>query len=278
MVTIPRDTLVARPACTAAKGGGTAPGASSAMFNTAYEVGGPACAVKTVEPMTGLRMDHYIEVDFTGFTKLIDALGGVTVTTTEAIDDPRQPSAPAAGTHTLDGEQALGLVRTRHGVGDGSDLGRIQLQQALMKALMEQVEGVGVLSNPTKLCDIADTATKAHHHRLRARLGQRADGLRRGASRDSAPTTSQMVTMPVQYDPATPTGCVAAGRPPGQPVCGRALAADQPIPRRGRPGSPRPTGATRGDVASDPSAGRPSGRPDRPLTAPERDRGAGNSR
>ena len=82
------------------------------------------------------------------------------VTTTKAIDDPDSHLDLAAGTHTLDGEQALGLVRTRHGVGDGSDLGRIQLQQAFIKALIDRVKHVGVLTNPKKLYDLADTATK----------------------------------------------------------------------------------------------------------------------
>ena len=65
------------------------------MFNTAYEVGGPACAVKTVEQMSGIRMDHYIEVDFTGFKKLIDELGGVHVTTTKPIKDDKSHLRPA---------------------------------------------------------------------------------------------------------------------------------------------------------------------------------------
>ena len=122
------------------------------MFNTAYEVGGPACAVKTVEQMSGIRMDHYVEVDFTGFKKLIDALGGVPVTTNKPIKDDKSHLDLQAGKHTLNGEQALGLVRTRHGVvGDGSDLGRIQLQQAFIKALIGQVKSVGVFSNPAKL-------------------------------------------------------------------------------------------------------------------------------
>ena len=118
------------------------------MFNSAYSTGGAACAVKTVESITGIRMDHYLEVDFSGFEKLIDELGGVKVTTTKAIDDTESHLNLKAGTHTLNGEQALGLVRTRHGVGDGSDLGRIQLQQAFIKALINQVKSVGVFDEP----------------------------------------------------------------------------------------------------------------------------------
>lgn len=89
--------------------------------------------------LTDVRMDHYIEIDFSGFAKLVDALGGVTVTTDQNIDDDKSHLHLKAGTHHLGGTQALALARTRHGIGDGSDLGRIGLQQKLVKALLEQM-------------------------------------------------------------------------------------------------------------------------------------------
>ncbi len=161
VVSIPRDTLIERPACESDTTGDEVPAEHRAMFNTAYEVGGPACAVKTVESMSGIRMDHYLEVDFTGFKKLIDELGGVEVTTKTAIDDSKSHLDLEPGTHTLNGEESLGLVRTRKSVGDGSDLGRIQLQQAFIKALIDQTRSVGVFSSPKKLYGLADAATKA---------------------------------------------------------------------------------------------------------------------
>ncbi len=200
VVSIPRDTLIDRPECTDTEGG-THPAASGVMFNSAYTTGGAACAVKTVESITDLRMDHYLEVDFTGFQKLIDELGGVEVTTTEDIKDPESHLDLPAGTHRLDGEQALGLVRTRHGVGDGSDLGRIQLQQAFIKALVRQVGEVGVFTSPQKLYSLADTATKAVT--TDSDLGSVnslmsfANGLR-----GIKPSNMHMITMPVRYDPA----------------------------------------------------------------------------
>jgi LCP family protein required for cell wall assembly len=158
VVSIPRDTLVTRPSCPRPSGGSTSV-AYNAMFNSAYSVGGPVCAVKTVESLTGVRMDHYIEIDFAGFAKLVDALGGVTVTTDEDIDDEDSHLTLAAGTHHLDGEQALALARTRHGIGDGSDLGRIGLQQKLVKALLEQISSTDLLTDPTKLYGVADAVT-----------------------------------------------------------------------------------------------------------------------
>ncbi|MFD7712423.1 LCP family protein [Streptomyces sp. NPDC059785] len=200
VVSIPRDTLVDRPECTDTDGT-VHDAASGVMFNSAYSTGGAACAVKTVETMSGVRMDHYIEVDFSGFQKLIDDLGGVDVTTTEDISDPDSHLNLKAGPHTLDGEQALGLVRTRHGVGDGSDLGRIQLQQAFMKALVDQVKDIGVLTSPKKLYDLADTATRtvttdSELGSVKS-LASFASGLKGISS-----SKMTMVTMPVQYDSA----------------------------------------------------------------------------
>ncbi len=158
VVSIPRDTLVDRPSCPLDDGESTRP-ASGVMFNTAYEVGGPVCAVKTVETLTGVRMDHYLEIDFAGFARLVDALGGVTVTTRQDIDDDRSHLTLDAGTHHLDGTQALALARTRYDVGDGSDLGRIALQQGLVKALVRQITELDLLTGPTVLYEVADAAT-----------------------------------------------------------------------------------------------------------------------
>lgn len=158
VVSIPRDTLVTRPSCPLSSGGSTAV-AYNAMFNSAYSVGGAVCAVKTVESITNVRMDHYIEIDFSGFAKLVNALGGVTVTTDEDIDDDDSHLKLAAGTHLLNGKQALALARTRHGIGDGSDLGRIGLQQKLVKALLEQISSTNLLSDPTQLYTVADAIT-----------------------------------------------------------------------------------------------------------------------
>ncbi|WP_445526290.1 LCP family protein [Streptomyces cyslabdanicus] len=244
VVSIPRDTLVDRPECTDAKGGRHA-AAHGAMFNESFSVGGAACAVKTVESMTGLRMDHYLEVDFSGFQKLIDDLGGVQVTTTRNIDDPKSHLALKAGTHTLDGQQALGLVRTRHGVGDGSDLGRIQLQQAFVKALADQVKHIGVLTNPKKLYDLADTATKAVT--ADSDLGSVnsliafADGLKGISS-----SHMTMVTMPVQYDPANPNR-VLVQKDKAQQVW-NALRDDKPIPKAATEGTA--TGKAKGVVSA----------------------------
>lgn len=243
VVSIPRDTLVPRPSCTDAKGV-THDAATGVMFNSAYSTGGAACAVKTVESMSGIRMDHYIEVDFSGFQKLIDDLGGVRVTTTKNIKDPDSHLKLTAGTHTLDGQQALGLVRTRHGVGDGSDLGRIQLQQAFIKALVNQVKHIGVLSSPTKLYDLADTATKTvttdSDLGTVKSLASFANGLKGISS-----SNMNMVTMPVQYDSAD-ANRVLVDKAKAQLVW-TALKNDRTIPKAATKGTA--TGAAKGVVS-----------------------------
>ncbi|MDI3386001.1 LCP family protein [Streptomyces sp. B-S-A8] len=233
VVSIPRDTLVTRPACTT-EAGTRDPGGPHHMFNESYSVGGPACAVKTVEKMSGIRMDHYLEVDFTGFKKLIDELGGVDVTTEKAISDPDSHLNLAAGTHTLDGEQALGLVRTRHAVGDGGDLGRIQLQQAFIKALLDQIKDVGVFTSPKKLYDLADTATRtvttdSELDDVKSLIGF-ANSLKGIESNDM-----KMVTLPVTYDPNDPNRVLPL-EPQGKQVWA-ALRADRPIPASATKGS-----------------------------------------
>ncbi|WP_327317291.1 LCP family protein [Streptomyces sp. NBC_01235] len=207
VVSVPRDTLVTRPSCPLSDGGSTAV-AYGAMFNTAYSVGGPVCAVKTVESITGVRMDHYIEVDFSGFATLVDALGGVTVTTDADIDDDDSHLHLKAGTHHLNGTQALALARTRHGIGDGSDLGRIGLQQKLVKALLEQIASTDLLTSPAKLYEVADaitgsltTDTGLNSLSALMELGQSLKGL--------AADGVRTVTMPVVTAPSDPNRVVA---------------------------------------------------------------------
>ncbi|GAA4809415.1 LCP family protein [Streptomyces ziwulingensis] len=200
VVSIPRDTLVERPSCPLASGGSSAH-AYQAMFNTAYALGGPVCAVKTAEALTEVRMDHYIEIDFSGFARLVDALGGVTVTTDQDIDDDKSHLHLDAGTHHLDGEQALGLARTRYGIAGGSDLARIELQQKLVKALLKQVSTTDLLTDPAQLYRVADavtgsltTDTGLDSLGELIGLGQSLDGL--------AADDTRTVTMPVVPAPS----------------------------------------------------------------------------
>ncbi|MFJ7209251.1 LCP family protein [Streptomyces sp. NPDC098789] len=226
LVSVPRDTLVTRPAC-ATPAGTRDPGGARKMFNESYSVGGPSCAVSTVERLSGLRMDHFVELDFNGFKKIIDSLGGVTLTTTEPIKDAASHLDLAPGTHTLNGEQSLGLVRTRKSVGDGSDLGRIQLQQAFVKALLTQVRGNGLLSSPTRLLGLADTATKSMTTDS-SLANARALMSLAGTLKDLGSSRLTSLTLPVGPDAKDPNRVVPLPTE-GEQVW-RALRADRPVP------------------------------------------------
>ncbi|MGW7278799.1 LCP family protein [Streptomyces sp. NPDC054844] len=207
-VSIPRDTLVTRPEC-AKSDGSSVPEKERVMFNSVYALAGPACVVKTVEKMSGVRMDHYVEIDFAGFKGLVDAIGGVPVTIDEPIKDEASGLDLSAGTHTLDGAESLAFVRTRHGVGDGSDLGRIGLQQQFLIALLSEVKKQDLLGSPTKTYKIADTLTSALTTDSElASLTSLADFARSMNGVD--PATMETIMLPVAYDKIDRNRVVAA--------------------------------------------------------------------
>jgi LCP family protein required for cell wall assembly len=161
VVSIPRDTEVYEPACKSRFGHGTVPAQQQAIIDGAMNQGGPPCAVATVEHLTGIRVTHFVEFDFNSFRTMVRIIGGVEVCLRQAVHDPYSGLNLSAGRHLISGNKALAFVRTRHGVGDGSDLGRIELQQQFMSSLIQKITSQGVLSNPVKLLGIADAATKA---------------------------------------------------------------------------------------------------------------------
>ncbi|MBT2403873.1 MULTISPECIES: LCP family protein [unclassified Streptomyces] len=227
VVSIPRDALVTRPSCAVTGSKKTDPGGPRHMFNESFTIGGAACAVKTVEKMSGIRMDHYMEVDFTGFKKIIDNLGGVEVTTTKPIKDGASHLDLASGTNHLNGEQALGLVRTRKSVGDGSDLGRIQLQQAFIKALIKQVKSIGIFDNPKRLVDLADTSTKALTTDTQLGNVKALAGFAQSLQGIDA-QNMQMITLPVGADVRDPDRVVPLTKE--SKMVWDALLAEQSIP------------------------------------------------
>ncbi|WP_369393817.1 LCP family protein [Streptomyces sp. CG1] len=170
-VSIPRDTLVTIPPCRLPDGSWTKT-QTTAVFNSAFSVGqtdqgNPACTQNTVEQLTGLRVDHTVVVDFKGFAALTRVVGGVQVCLPQDVYekdlDPNRATPGnllfKKGEQTVSGQQALDYVRIRHGLGDGSDIGRIKRQQAFLSSLIKKVKSDGI--TPTSLLPLADTATKS---------------------------------------------------------------------------------------------------------------------
>ncbi|MEV5603404.1 LCP family protein [Streptomyces sp. NPDC052299] len=158
-MSIPRDLMVNIPACH--KADKTATRAQFAQFNWAFEMGGTACTIRTVEKMTGIRIDHHMVIDFNGFKDMVDAVNGVEICLKEPVDDKDAHLKLTAGRHKLNGEQALGYVRARKSLGNGSDTDRMDRQQQFLGALVNKVQSNGVLLNPTRLYPVLDAATKA---------------------------------------------------------------------------------------------------------------------
>ncbi|MCX4981260.1 LCP family protein [Streptomyces sp. NBC_00572] len=158
-MSLPRDLMVTIPSCR--KTDGTRTREQFAQFNWAFEFGGTACTIRTVEKLTGIRVDHHMVIDFRGFKKMVDAVDGVEVCLKEPVNDADAKLKLPAGRQTLDGEQALGFVRARKSIGNGSDTERMDRQQQFLGALVSKVQSDGVLLNPTKLYPVLDAATKA---------------------------------------------------------------------------------------------------------------------
>ncbi|WP_380279132.1 LCP family protein [Kitasatospora purpeofusca] len=158
-VSIPRDVMVSVPACE--KPDGTRSRPALMQFNTAFETGGPACSIRTVEQLSGIRIDHYVIIDFTGFKRMVDAVDGVEVCVPQPIHDKDAKLDLSAGRQTLHGEQALGYVRARETLGDGSDTQRMGRQQQFLAALIRKAQSQDVLLNPTKLWPVLDAATSS---------------------------------------------------------------------------------------------------------------------
>jgi LCP family protein required for cell wall assembly len=166
VMSIPRDSWVNIPACEMSNGQMSAP--TQFKINSAFATGnlngnntalGVACTVRTIEQDTAIYIDHFIVVNFTGFESMVAALGGVYECNPTPINDPNSGLHLAAGTHLLTPKQALGYVRARYTLGNGSDLERIGRQQAFMSSLISRVKSE--LLDPVAIYRFLDAATKS---------------------------------------------------------------------------------------------------------------------
>ena len=163
VISIPRETMVPVLGCEASDGtpGQQADPNAVELINAALSGGGPACTWKTFDAVTDIHVDHFVELDFTGFQKVIDDLGGVTVCLPEPVDDRLSGLHLSAGRHHVFGREALAFWRTREDVGEGSDLQRIQRDQFLMAALVQGIVHGGLLHNPGKILNVLRDTTDA---------------------------------------------------------------------------------------------------------------------
>ncbi|MFD5876360.1 LCP family protein [Streptomyces sp. NPDC060322] len=194
VVSLPRDSYAELPAHTDGTTG-KEHSPHPVKLNAAYAEGGPHLTVRTVEQMTGVKIDHYLEVDFTSFMKTVDTLGGVEICTAKPLKDSYTGLDLSAGTHELDGGQALQYVRSRH-LDGAADLGRMQRQQKFMAALIKRTTSSGVLMNPVKFQRVAASmlasvrADKGFGTEQMLELGK--------AMRGFTPASSEFASVPLE--------------------------------------------------------------------------------
>ena len=234
VVSIPRDSMVPiAPDCDATVPTDQWP---VQQFNTAYSLGGPACLINTIEADTGIFVNHFAVVDFTGFKGMVDALGGVPVCTNVAIDDPKAHLTLPAGRHVLDGEQALGYVRVRYTEGDGSDLGRIERQQAFLSSIVQEATRTSLLLRPDRLLSFLDAATKSLTTDEELGVGEMRDIA--SSVKDTGIENIAFITVPTETYPQDPNRVQWTA---AADTLWQALAADEPLTGPTASGSPTPS-------------------------------------
>ncbi len=193
VVSLPRDSYARTPSHTD-RTTGQRHGGHVIKLNAAYAEGGPNLTVRTVESMTHVKIDHYLEVDFTSFMKTVDVLGGVEICTPKPLKDSYTGLDLTAGEHELNGGEALQYVRSRHADGS-SDLGRMQRQQRFMAALIARSTSSGVLLNPMKFRDITRAVLGSVRADKEFGTGELLDLGR--AMRNFSPSSSEFTTVPI---------------------------------------------------------------------------------
>ncbi|AEG45128.1 LytR family transcriptional attenuator [Isoptericola variabilis J7] len=218
VVSVPRDSTVDIPSCPTSSGGETAPlykTKFNAAFASGYDTGGDVesgalCVMKTLETLTDVRMDGFVVVDFAGFQKMIDAIGGVEICIPQRIESRKADNLVLeAGVQELDGLTALKYARARTGagLGDGSDIGRIGRQQELMAALARTVLDQNLLTDSPQLLQFLGAVTGSLTMSSNFASVQGLAGLAYSV-RNVRPDTIAFMTVPFEYDPDNPANVV----------------------------------------------------------------------
>lgn len=198
-VSFPRDLMIDAPECVG-EDGRVYPAETYVQFNTTLGRGGLSCTVKTVETLTGLAVPYAGTITFDGVIEMSNAIGGVDVCVASPIRDTDSGIDLSAGTHTLQGGEALAFLRTRHGVGDGSDIARISSQQVFLSSMMRKIISGGTLGDVTTLYKLASAALS--NMTLSSSLGSPDTLVRLAlALKDIQPSGIVFVQYPVVADP-----------------------------------------------------------------------------
>jgi LCP family protein required for cell wall assembly len=249
VVSFPRDLEIDRPACerwdsvSGAYTPQTVPATPQVKLNSAYQVGGPRCVTQVVQQLSGLAINHFLGVDFSGFKDMVDAVGGVPICLAKPMKDTILGTVvPRAGTTVLTGDQALNFVRARHVIGDPtSDYGRIHRQQLFLSALLRESLSAGTLLDVGKLQGLVDAVSRSTYGENIAAdqllgLGQSLSGIAaQNVSFTTVPTTGSANARGNEVlrtaDDRTMFDAIIDDRPlPGQPGATPPRPATPPVP------------------------------------------------
>lgn len=166
VISMPRDTMLKMPKCTAPDGEVFPASTTEVQTNQSLGRGGPGCTVATWYELTGIRIDHFMMIDFAGVVSMADAIGGVPVCVDANINSRGRDGKGSGlklekGTTYVQGEQALQWLRTRYGFEDNTDLGRAKAQHQYMNSMVRQLRKGTKLTDPAKLMNLAEAATEA---------------------------------------------------------------------------------------------------------------------
>jgi LCP family protein required for cell wall assembly len=255
-VNIPRDLMVRRPECAPKDSGGDpVPAEGPVQFNSAYRDGGPGCTARTVEALTGIRLDHIVVVEFDGFKNMVDALGGVPVCLPVAVDDERHKIFLREGSYEVTGDEALSYFRARYGLGDGSDIARMRRQQEFLASMTNKAASVGTLVNPVKLYRFLNAVTSS----ISTDPGLASLGKLNTLAnqvRDIGLSNIKFLTMPIETYALDPNRLQAAPESTG---VWRRLRADRPLTTRQVAGSTDAEAPRGGEAKPSQAAGASGG-------------------
>ncbi|MGW7240475.1 LCP family protein [Streptomyces sp. NPDC054804] len=248
VMSIPRDTDLRMPSCTQNGKPHDFPSHDQITNSLNY---GPGCTVAAVNALTGVHIDHFMVVDFSGVVNMSDAVGGVQVCTTHNVYDPGSHLKLSAGTHTLVGQGALKFLRTRHAFGGASDVDRAETQHIFLSALIHKMKSAGTLADPSHVFKLAEAAS--HAFAVDDGLAGVSSLVGLANTLGGIPTDHiTFATMPTGQDPYNPNAWLVPG--PGAQQLFDSIADDQSLTPT-TSSSPKPSaGATASaDQSVDPS-------------------------
>jgi LCP family protein required for cell wall assembly len=230
VISFPRDSMVPILSCSndgLGHTGQTAAPGQLERLNATFSAGGAPCLWKTLEQTTGIRIEHFVEVNFAGFQSIVNDVGGVPVCLPFAINNAQSRLHLSAGKHVVTGAQALAFVRLREDIGEGSDTQRIQRQQYFLAAVMQKLKATGLLSQPSRVFavvrDVAKSLTTDSGLDLSTML-RIADSMRSLSS-----SAVQFITVPVVPYVGDPTAELSWEQPQAARLF-RAIEADREVP------------------------------------------------